>query len=236
MYGLQEEPSILVLLLVWALSLLISIAPAKRHFGTIMVGGSPRWAYAVNVPAQLLILPIVFALACHHKRRTVLAWLSGATDATTGRQTYEFMFAYLFAAMLAKDYLLFELSPQVHLHHLACCLGHFFVFTAVPQGVPMYFAGAVALEFGSAFCNLYVLAKTAPGKTWLIPCGAVCFPAITLSHILALYFGCLGVGVVEHVAGQMFYLLLTFAFVVLRQRWVMGEIQAIQLGHQGKMD
>jgi len=239
-FGMLEDPAVVLVLLTWLITLVLSISPAKRWAGSRKCGGGPRWGSVIGLPAQLLFLPTIFVLACLDKGDQKWGWLVGSYEQMTENryQTYESMFALLFAAMLAKDYVLISMSPLIHLHHFGCYVGHTFVIFAIPRGFPVYFAGVVALEFGTGFYNIYLLAKTAEGrdKPPLRPYAIIYLVMMTLSNAMAFICGCLGVMLIESFGGKLFYLLVTAIFVLLRQKEAIEEMLAIKQGKRGKIE
>jgi len=74
-------------------------------------------------------------------------WVAGAAAA-------ERVFVYMFPSWLMLDFVLVEVRPLMLIHHVVCLVGHGIATLGVPVGFPFYFAACVALELGSACCNL----------------------------------------------------------------------------------
>lgn len=109
------------------------ILPPK--FGSAIVAGGPRWRSVTSMITQLLVLPV--------------CWCTG--------QAGERTFIYIFALYMLLDFVLVKLDTLLIVHHVFCLVGHIIVVVVLPEGLPIYFAGVVALELGSGTMNQFAL-------------------------------------------------------------------------------
>jgi len=129
-----------------------------RTFGDHDIEGSPRWRCASSLPTQFLFLPALLH--------------SGGDDAGM-------CFNYIFALYMIIDFFMVPMSAMVKLHHFVCLGGQYLVNVMLPVGFTTFFAGCVALEFGSGCMNFALLNPDATWRKVLAVLG------MTLSNILS---------------------------------------------------
>ncbi len=114
--------------------------------------GPPKWRCIWAMPTQVLVFPPAFVLA-RRRSRSMKHWC--AEWARTQGGEWSWLFAYVFPAFLLIDFAITHVRPMLTLHHITCLVGHYVGTFAVREAFPYYFAGVVALELGSAGCNLF---------------------------------------------------------------------------------
>jgi hypothetical protein len=116
--------------------------------------GPPKWRAASGVAVQMTLL-VLFVLAYDAHGRSLQRWSAAWTR--DRKCSWTWMFVGVFPSWLLLDYALLHLRPLMHKHHLLCLVGHLAGCLVWPDGLPFYFSGVVALELGSAACNIHCI-------------------------------------------------------------------------------
>ena len=132
----------------WAVTYVTASKVMPQTWGTAMTGGMERWRCAWAVPTQLFILPLLYAL--------------GAGTC----------FSIIFTLFMGMDFVIAgRVEDLIPLHHIVCLMGNAAVMIHMPDGFDTYFAGVVALEFGSGVFNVWSLTPTARWRAVLFAIG-----------------------------------------------------------------
>jgi hypothetical protein len=150
-----------LLALAWTCSLLLGSRVLPRIFGSMQVAGAPRWRSVSSLGTQWVIFPW-----CYFH----------------GAEVGERLFIYVFTLYMLLDFVVVKLDALLIVHHIFCLLGHALVCVYEPIGLPMYFAGVVALEMGSGSMNQYCVYPGWVGGAILYAVG------MSVSNVVALYF------------------------------------------------
>ena len=144
-------------------------------------GGAPLWRCALALPTQLLVLPGLFGFGWASNGWSMGEWRRRWDAAEVDWNAAESAYFCVFGGFMLVDFCICSVRPVMALHHVVCLLGHVTGVILDPLGMPDYFAGVVALEMGSAACNLY----------WLYPqsrlASLIYLLGMPLSNLLALY-------------------------------------------------
>ena len=146
----------------WATCYVVASRTMPKVFGSQSVGGTVRWRTAWAIPTQFVVLPLLY---------------------TYRGEALSLCFTYLFALYMLLDFVLVKLTPIMYAHHAACLTGHLLTCLLLPGGFVTYFAGVVALEFGSGCMNFWLLDYGSNWRTRLYVVG------MTLSNAAAVLAG-----------------------------------------------
>eukprot|EP00316_Scyphosphaera_apsteinii_P008981 CAMPEP_0119319970 /NCGR_PEP_ID=MMETSP1333-20130426/51016_1 /TAXON_ID=418940 /ORGANISM="Scyphosphaera apsteinii, Strain RCC1455" /LENGTH=243 /DNA_ID=CAMNT_0007326545 /DNA_START=156 /DNA_END=887 /DNA_ORIENTATION=- len=196
----------LLLSAVWvaAVLLLYHSGALQAYFGTAQIGKFPNWRNFLMLPGQCIVLPTLWLLSRRQHNQCMLglaaAWCgqhahgmcwgahlkqlrTGETPPSPGsiNWCWDWAFVFFFAAQLVMDaYLVPDMGALMLLHHAVCLLGHIYGTFMCTRAFPFYFAGCIALELGSAACNIWTMYPQTPG---LFSAYAI---VMTLSNVLAI--------------------------------------------------
>lgn len=202
----------------WLAAVILQHGPMVTHFPGKVQGyfsdGPPRWRCAWALDTQLLFFPGLLWLA--HDARGGSRWWSSslARDQSriAERTTAEWVFIVAFPTWLLLDFVIVEVRLLMATHHAVCIFSHLFAMFAVPSGFLWYMAGAIALEMGSAVCNLFCLWPASLIALWLYLAG------MTISNIVACACMTRWVRAVRSVPAKFIGITITLTLAIVRQR------------------
>ena len=101
---------------------------------------------------------------------------------------------------------------MTHTHHVFCLLGHLVVVVALPETMPVYFTGVMALELGSGFFNQWCLKPSSRERGLLYAAG------VTISNAAACVVGKRWLLLDIPLAPKVLNAVISAIMVVLRQK------------------
>ena len=193
----------------------------KKVFGcTLDDDGVPRYRNATGFSTQLVFLPCLFLLSFASNGFSFNQWSRTAGEelfTEDGSRFYDWAFCYVFAAYMLTDVALLQhLSLLLRLHHVGCLVGLAIGFAGLPSGFPLFAAGVISLELGSAALNLSCLYPHRYFRLFTV--------VMTVSNSVAVCCCALWLGCAERLTTQVFVVGLLSIFITFRQKTVFDEI------------
>lgn len=147
--------------------------------------GTPKWRDAVVLPSQLFVFPTLLLYSLLSNENSFRDAWKGKRSRQFGLGLYQKTYAYIFALFALSDFVIYpELKTVLKVHHFVVFAGNLLSMSIWKDGFPLYFAGAVALEIGSASVNF---AMIFPESHMMRVVYAI---VMTLSNIVAGLFTC----------------------------------------------
>jgi hypothetical protein len=191
---------------------------SARFGSTLDEDGVPRYRCASGFSTQLVFLPCLFLLSFASNNFSLDTWSqrAGAAHFTEeGTRFFDWAFCYVFAGYMLSDVVLLKkLSFLLKLHHVGCLLGLALGFAGLPAGFPLFAAGVLSLELGSAAMNLWCLY---PHRSAFFRVYAV---VMTLSNTFSAVCCAMWIGHAEYLATQLGGVGLSCLFILIRQKTV----------------
>lgn len=154
------DPSPVVLTFFWCVQFYVLyeyVFKVSEWGNDVDLMDTPKWRDAVVLPTQLLVFPSLLAASLRANARSFRdAWKGKRVR--NGLDAHQTTYAYVFTLFALSDFVIYsEMRTVLVLHHIIVCVANVLSMREWTDGFPLYFAGAVALELGSASVNLAML-------------------------------------------------------------------------------